>query len=266
MDLGLEGKTALVTGASQGIGLAIARALFGAGVSIVMVARSADRLNRAANELRAALRNNTPTAVHPVTGDLGAREEVERIAQTALARLGHIDILVNNAASNQTGPFFQLSDADLASAWQVKALGYMRLIRAIAPDMIKRRAGNIINIVGGAARTPDLDFIPGGMVNAALVNFTRGISHELARSGIRINAISPGLVKTERMQASLEREARQRKMSVEAVEHERAHSVPLGRMVTMEEIAMMVILLVSGQVPSLTGEDIILDGGATPSI
>ena len=266
MDFGLGGKTALVTGASRGIGLAITRALLREGVAVVMVARSVERLNQAANDLRAGLGEVGPVAVHPVAGDLGVREEITRIAETAFARLGHIDILVNNAASSRSGSFFDLRDHDLVDAWQVKALGYMRLIRAVAPAMMARRAGSIINIIGDAARTPAPDFVHGSMVNAALVNFTRGLARELARSNIRINAISPGRTKTERQQESFEREARQRKVGVEVVEAESTRTIPLGRLVSLEEIATLTLLLASDRLPAMTGEDLVVDGGATPSL
>lgn len=266
MDLGLNGKTALVTGASRGIGLAITRALLREGISVVMVARTADRLKQAAMELRKGLDASAPVAVHPVAGDLSQRDEVARIAQTALARLGHIDILVNNAGSSPTGPFFQLSDEEIVDAWQVKALGYLRLIRAVVPAMLTRKSGSIVMIAGSTARTPTPEFLHGSMVNAALVNFTRGLAHELAPYHIRVNAISPGLTKIERLQASIEREARQRQMSVEAVEKEHARGIPLHHLVSMDEIAALTVLLVSGHVPALTGEEIIIDGGATPSV
>lgn len=266
MDFGLSGKTALVTGASRGIGLAITRALLGEGVSVVMVARSAERLNQVANELRGTFDATAPVAVHPVAGDLGVGEEIARIAETALARLQHIDILVNNAASSRTGPFFQLTDRDLVDAWQVKALGYMRLIRAVAPAMMARRSGSIVNIVGDAARTPALDFVHGSMVNAALVNFTRGISRELARANVRINAISPGWTNTERQQESFAREAQQRKVSAAVIEAERARAIPLNRLVSLDEIATLTLLLVSDRLPAMTGEDLVVDGGATPSL
>lgn len=266
MDFGLSGKTALVTGASRGIGLAVTRALLGEGVSVVMVARNANRLNRAANELRAARDGGASVAVHPVAGDMGILGDVTRIAQTAMARLGHIDILVNNAASSHAGPFFDLSDDHLVDAWQVKALGCMRLIRAVAPDMMSRRSGAIVNVVGGTARTPALDFIPGSMVNAALINFTRGISHELARHNVRINAISPGITKTEWLQARFEREAQARKTSPDEVEREYARTIPLDRLVTMEQIATLTLLLASDHLPAMTGEDVVIDGGATPSV
>lgn len=266
MDLGLRGKTALVTGASQGIGLAIARGLVAEGVSVFLVARTRDRLARAAAELRAIQQAGADTAVFVLDADLGVAHEVTRIAQAARQALGQVDILINNAASNRIGPFFALADDDLVQAWQVKALGYMRLVRAVAPDMMARRDGRIINVIGDAARTPTLDFIPGSMVNAALVNFTRGISRELARYNVRINAISPGWTMTTEQADSMRREATALHMDPDDLMRQRARSIPLNRLVTAEEIATLTLLLVSDRMPSMTGEDIVIDGGATPSI
>ena len=266
MDLVLRGKTALITGASQGIGLAIARALAQEGVAVVMVARTQDRLTRAAGEVRDSVRGMAPPHVYPIAGDLGLRAEVERIAATAIARLGHVDILVNNAAATHTGPFFEMSDEELVETWQVKALGYMRLVRALAPHMMERRDGRIVNIVGGAARTPTLDFIAGSMVNAALVNFTRGISRELARYNVRINSISPGWTKTERQERSFTVQASARHVSADDLERQQSRSIPLNRLVSPAEVATLTLLLVSDQLPSMTGEDIVIDGGATPSV
>lgn len=266
MDLGLEGKTAVVTGASRGIGLAIARAMVREGVSLVLVARTSDRLMQAANSLREHTAGHPLPAIHPVVGDLSLRAEVERIAETAVARLGHVDILVNNAASTRAGRFFQMADEDLVETWQVKALGYMRLVRSLAPHMMGRREGRIVNIIGGAARTPSQDFIAGSMVNAALVNFTRGISRELAPHNVRINAISPGWTMTERQERSFALQADAHHISVEELERRQARSIPLNRLVSADEIATLTLLLVSDRLPSMTGEDIVIDGGATPSI
>jgi NAD(P)-dependent dehydrogenase (short-subunit alcohol dehydrogenase family) len=266
MDFDLQGKTALVTGASQGIGLAIARTLGGAGVTVVMASRTAERLARAADQVREALGGGAAVAVHTLTADLGLRSEVERVAQTALARLGRVDILINNAASSHNGPFFEMTDEQLVETWEVKALGYMRMVRALAPHMISRRDGRIVNIVGGAARTPTLDFIAGSMVNAALVNFTRGISRELAPYNVRINSISPGWTMTERQERSFAMQAATRHVSVGDLERQRTQSIPLRRLVSSDEIATLALLLVSDRLPSMTGEDIVIDGGATPSV
>jgi NAD(P)-dependent dehydrogenase (short-subunit alcohol dehydrogenase family) len=272
MDLGLRGKTAIVTGASQGIGLAIAQRFAHEGMSVAMVARTPERLMQAASVVRGALHEayeaaaqTTLPVILPIVADLGLRAEVGRVADLARAGLGPIDILVNNAAAAHTGPFFEMSDDELVESWQVKALGYMRLVRALAPHMMERREGRIVNIVGGAARTPTLDFIAGSMVNAALVNFTRGISRELARYNIRINAISPGWTKTERQERSFAMQAGARRISADELERQQSRSIPLNRLVAPAEVATLTLLLVSDLLPSMTGEDIIIDGGATPS-
>src|SRR5262249_46803997 len=196
MDLALDGKTAIVTGASQGIGRAIARALHGERVALVLVAQSEERLQQA----KQAMATGPEQAIHTLVADLSLRAEVERVVAEAIRRLGHVDILVNNAARAKGGGFFAMTEGDLQEVWQVKAFGYVRMVRAIAPHMMERRQGSIINIIGSTARTPTEDFIIGSMVNAALVNFTRGVSRELARHNVRINAISPGWTLTERLE------------------------------------------------------------------
>lgn len=266
MDLSLNGKTAIVTGASRGIGRAIASALHAEGVALAIVGQTADSLEKAARGIAASTRQTPATAIHPIVADLSLRAEVERVARDAIAKLGHVDLLVNNAARARTGNFFQMTDADLQDVWQVKAFGYVRLVRAIAPHMMERRQGCIINIVGSTARTPTEDFVVGSMVNAALVSFTRGISRELARHNVRINSLSPGWTLTEHQSRSFEMQAAAQGLTAEEVERREARAIPLNRLVTPEEIATMTLLLASGKVPALTGEDILIDGGATDSI
>lgn len=268
MDLGLKGKTAIVTGASRGIGREIARALHAEGVGLVLVAQTAETLEKAARGIAGAARSASASvaAIHPIVADLSLRAEVERVARESIAKLGHVDILVNNAARARTGNFFSMADADVQDVWQVKALGYVRLVRALAPHMMERREGCIINIVGSTARTPTEDFVVGSMVNAALVSFTRGISRELARHNVRINSISPGWTLTEQQARSFEMQAAAQGLTADEVERRVARAIPLNRLVTTEEIATMVLLLASSKLPGLTGEDILIDGGATPAI
>lgn len=263
MDLGLQGKTAIITGASQGIGREIARALHAEGVAVVMVAQSSASLEKAA---RIIAGQGGGAAVHPFVADLSLRAEVERVCRDTIATLGHVDILVNNAARARTGSFFEMSEADLQEVWQVKALGYARMVRALGPHMMERHSGCIINIVGSTARTPTEDFIVGSMVNAALVNFTRGISRELARHNVRINSVSPGWTLTERQARSFELQAAAQHVTPEEIAQRVSRAVPLNRLVTMEEISTLVLLLASNRLPTLTGEDILIDGGATTAI
>ena len=264
MEYGLRGKTAIVTGASQGIGREIARSLHNEGVAVTLVGQTRARLDQTIRDLRGG--NTDGPALHAVVADLSLLGEVERVVAEAIQRMGHVDILVNSAARNKTGAFFSMDDADIQDAWQVKGLGYVRLVRAIAPHMMERGDGRIVNIVGTAARTPTSDFIAGSMVNAALVNFTRGIARELARHNVRINSISPGWTLTERLSRSIEMQANAQHIDVAAALQREARSIPTGRHVSMAEIANMTLLAVSDLCPSLTGEDIVIDGGATPSI
>lgn len=266
MDLKLQGKTAVVTGASQGIGREIARALHREGVALLVTSRKASSLRVAVEYIGGGAASGRAAPIHAVEADLALLAEVERVAQEAIERLGHIDFLINNAARAHTGGFFEMTDAELEEAIQVKGLGYVRLVRALAPHMMERRTGAIVNIAGTTSRTPTADFVAGSMVNAALVNFTRGISRELARHNVRINVISPGWTLTERQLRSFELQAAARGATVEEVMAREARAIPLNRLVTMQEVATLTLLLLSGQLPSLTGEEILLDGGATPSI
>lgn len=263
MDYGLRGKTAIVTGASQGIGREIARALHDAGVSVLLVGQTRARMDQTLREFRG---DGSGAALFATIADLSLLGEVERVVSEAIRHMGHIDILINCAARSKSGAFFDMSDEDIQDAWQVKGMGYVRLVRAVAPHMIERGDGRIVNIIGTAARTPTSDFIAGSMVNAALVNFTRGISRELAHHHVRINSISPGWTLTERLSRSLEMQANAQHVPVEAALQREARSIPTGKHVGTDEIAHMTLMVVSDLCPSLTGEDIIIDGGATPSV
>jgi NAD(P)-dependent dehydrogenase (short-subunit alcohol dehydrogenase family) len=266
MDLELQGKTAIVTGASQGIGHEIARQLHSEGVALVLVSRHDETLSRAARSIASDRSSRSTAPVHPIAADLTLRAEVERVAEQAIARLGAVNILVNNAGRARTGAFFDLREEDLQEVWQVKAFGYVRMVRALAPHMKDRKSGSIINIVGSTGRTPTQDFIVGSMVNAALVNFTRGMARELAPFNVRINSISPGWTLTERLERSLELQAGAQGVTLEEMIRREARGIPLNRLVVMQEVAHLTLLLASDQLPSMTGEDIIVDGGVTPSV
>jgi 3-oxoacyl-[acyl-carrier protein] reductase/bacilysin biosynthesis oxidoreductase BacG len=261
MEYGLSGKNAIVTGASQGIGATIARALHREGVTITLVGQSRARLEQTARDA-----GSGAAPMHIQVADLGLLTETERVVSEALRHMKHVDILINCAARAKFGGFFTMSDADFQEVWQVKGLGYIRLVRALAPHMMERGDGRIVNIIGSAARTPSSDSIAVSMVNAALVNFTRGISRELALHNVRINSISPGLTLTERQRLIHEMEAKAQNAPVDTVIKKATRAIPLGKYVSMEEIANMALMLVSDLTPGLTGEDIIIDGGMTPSI
>ncbi|MEH2411499.1 SDR family NAD(P)-dependent oxidoreductase [Nostoc sp.] len=188
LELKLSGKTAIVTGGSAGIGLATAKALYSEGVNVAIAARNQERLDQAVADIQSL---PTPGAkVIAISADLTKAEDIEKVVSTTLAQFGQIDILINNAGSARAGSFLESTDDLFLDAWNLKLLGYIRLVRAVVPHQKSRGDGRIVNIVGGAGRTPRPNFLAGGTSNAALLNFTKGISKELAEYKIRINAIS----------------------------------------------------------------------------
>ncbi len=262
LDLGLSGKTAIVTGGSGGIGLAAAKALFVEGASVVIAAN--DKLEEAKTSIRQLSDKDRESEVLAVEADLTKAESVKLVVKTAIDRFGKIDILVNCAGAARAGAFLELSDQDFLDAWTLKLLGYIRMVREVAPHMIQRKDGRIVNIIGAAGRTPPPTFLPGSTTNAALINFTRGISKELAQYQIRINAISPAPAETERATSLAEQTAQARGISVEEVIAESARSIPLGRMIKPAEIATLVLFLVSDLAAAITGAEVLIDGGQTP--
>lgn len=266
MDLGLADKGAIVTGGSAGIGLACARALYQEGVSVVVAARDAARLEQAEQSIRALAPAGGHAEVITARADMSRAEDIQRVVETARQRLGHIDILVNCAGAARAGAFLDLADDAYLDAWTLKLLGYIRMVRAVAPHMIKQRDGRIVNVVGGAARTPSATFLAGSTANAALLNFTRGVSKELALHNVRINAISPGTTATERNNRLAEQNAQATGISVEEAKAQAVRAMPLGHMVDPTEIAALVLLLVSDRVPSMTGAELVIDGGQQPGI
>jgi 3-oxoacyl-[acyl-carrier protein] reductase/bacilysin biosynthesis oxidoreductase BacG len=264
LELNLLGKTAIVTGGSAGIGLATAKALYSEGVNVAIAARRPERLAQAVLEIK-----SLPTSgakVISISADLTKAEDIEKVVSTALAQFGNIDILINNAGSARSGSFLELSDEVFLDAWNLKLLGYIRLVRAVVPHLKSQRDGRIINIIGGAGRTPQPNFLPGGTTNAALLNFTRGISKELAQDNIRINAISPGLTDTERAKTLLEQNAQNLGISVEAYKAQAIKNIPLGKIAQPEDIAALALFLVSDLASSITGGEFLVDGGQTPGV
>jgi NAD(P)-dependent dehydrogenase (short-subunit alcohol dehydrogenase family) len=262
MDLGLVGKRALVSGGSAGIGLACAQELLAEGADVAIVARDRLRLDGVATELRVQFPDRRIVAID---ADLSTAQGVERAVREAHAGLERIDILINNAGSALGGKFVELGDDAYLEAWNLKLLGYIRLTRAIVPEMVARRDGRIVNVVGGAARTPSPGFLPGSTANAALVNFTRGLARELARSNVRICAVSPGNTATERQEKLIA----QRKKPDQTMDEARAAAataIPLGRMVTPREVAAAVVFLVSDRASAITGTELQVDGGAAPGV
>ena len=264
MDLNLSEKTAIVTGGSAGIGLACAKTLFLEGARVLNAAH--EGVDTAAESIRQLANGKRDDQVVPLKVDLSQAGQAEAVVKKVTEVFGRVDILINCAGAARAGAFLELTDQDFMDAWTLKLLGYIRMIKAVIPSMIQQKDGRIINVVGAAAKTPSATFLTGSTANAALINFTRGISKELAPQHIRINAISPAPTETERAKRLAEQTAQARGISVEEVMAESTRSIPIGRMIKPDEIAAMAAFLVSDRAASITGAEILIDGGLTPGL
>jgi 3-oxoacyl-[acyl-carrier protein] reductase len=262
VDLGLAGRTALVTGGSRGIGRAVARALAAEGARVAICARDRQALDATAREIEEA---GGPPVV-TVAADLGEHAEVGRAAAEAIARLGRLDILVNNAGAIKGGDFLTTPDEEWLNGWRLKLLGYIRMAREVLPHLVRHGGGRIINVIGAAARNPAVTYMMGGAANAALVNFTKALADLGARSNVLVTAVSPGPVKTDRWDSLLRQQARAAGKTPEEFEKDTAAGYPLGRIARPEEVADLVCFLASERAAFLTGITITIDGGITRGV
>ena len=262
MDLELEGKTALVTGASRGIGRAIAQALAKEGVRVALAARDKATLETAASEIR----GNGGAEALAISADLSRLEEVNRAVETVKGRFGRLDILVNNAGAIRGGDFAKIPDEQWAGDWSLKLLGYVRMARAVFPLMQAQGGGRIVNVVGAAARNPTAGYLPGGIANAGLINFTKGLADLGAPSNILVTAVSPAATATSRWETLIAQQAAAAGKSVEVYRREVENGYPLKRIARPEDIADLVCFLVSARASFLNGICITVDGGATRGV
>lgn len=263
MDLNLSGKAAIVTGGSAGIGLACAKLLFQEGANVVIAAR---RNVEATAETIQKIRSKSMNRVLPCAIDLSKPKKAETVVYLTVANFETVDILINCAGSARAGAFLDLSDEDFIEAWTLKTLGYIRMVKAVLPHMMANGTGSIVNIIGAAGRTPSPTFLTGSTANAALINFTRGISKDLAGDNIRINAISPSATETERAHRLAEQTADDSGLSKEKVITDTISSIPIRRMIQPSEIAALAAFLASDLAAAITGAEILIDGGQTPGI
>lgn len=264
MDLQLAGKRAVVTGASRGIGLAVARALAGEGVAVAMVARGAESLQAAATAVSDANATGSARAhVVAIPADTTDDSSVRAMAARAIELLGGVDILVNSAARPAgAGPvpgLAEVTDDALRAELESKVLGYLRCARALAPGMVERRWGRIINISGLNARWAGS--LIGSVRNVAVSAMTKNMADELGPSGVNVTVVHPGYTVTERTPGMFADRAAERGISCDEVAAEFARATGIGRLVTAEEVADVVAFLASPRSVAITGDAIAAGGG-----
>jgi NAD(P)-dependent dehydrogenase (short-subunit alcohol dehydrogenase family) len=258
MDVELAGKRAIVTGGSRGIGKAVAEALAAEGVAVVIGARGREALESAAVEIAAS-----GAQVVPVVVDTGDDASVRSFVAHAVDVLGGVDILVNSAAqpSGQARPakVVEVEAEAFFADFNVKVLGYLRMIREVAPLMAEQGWGRIINVDGLGARTSGS--VLTSMRNASVAALTKNASDQLGASGINVTGVSPGLVRTEATPRVMSEQAVRQGLTVEEVEARLGAGYAIGRMVTAAEVAALVTWLASPLSIAVTGDVIACGGG-----
>jgi NAD(P)-dependent dehydrogenase (short-subunit alcohol dehydrogenase family) len=252
MDLNLHGKTALVTGASKGIGLAVAKALAAEGCNLHLAARGKETLEGAREAIRK--RHQVAVALHPL--DLSRSESVGQLAESCR----DVDILVNNAGAIPGGTIDMIDEARWRAAWDLKVFGYINLTREFLALMAKRGRGVIVNVVGLAGEKMDAGYVAGSAGNAALIAFTKAVGSTSLDKGVRILGCNPGPVETDRIVTLMKTRA-EREFGDASRWQEYLKKLPLGRAAKAEEVADLVAFLASDRASYISGTVTNIDGG-----
>lgn len=261
MKLELDGKVAIVTGASRGIGEGIARILAEEGCDLFLVARSGDDLARVAADIRACHGRRVETHVADL---LDPKAPAAAVAAAAQA-FGRIDILVNNAGATKRGDFFQLTEDDWASGFGLKFFGAVRMTRAAFPQL-ERTSGAIVNIIGIGSRTASAEFTIGGSVNSALVNFTKATGDLGRTKGVRVNGINPGHIATARLEGRIATAMQKTNAGREETIRQMLAGYGINRFGRTDEIGRLVAYLCSPHASFIHGTIIDIDGGETRAL
>lgn len=257
MDLQLTGKVAIVTGASRGIGRSIVETLSGEGVSIVLVSRSKRDLELLAASL------GTPSLVFPA--DLREFRSAQDTVDAAIERFGKLDLLVNNAGDTKRGDFLELTDEDWERGFSLKFQSAMRCARAAWPHLVSVN-GSIVNVVGIGGRTGSAEFTIGGSVNAALLNLTKALADRGVRDGVRVNAVNPSSIATERLTSRVRRIAIERGTDEHQAVTAMLEKLRVARFGDPLDVARVVAFLASEAAGYCNGSIIDVDGGQTRTL
>lgn len=246
MELGLEGKACIVTGASRGIGLATSRMLAEEGASVLPVSRG-----------------------EGFQVDVTEPDAGERVVAECVERFGRVDVLVNNAGTSRVRPLDELTDDDWREQWELHVMAPLRAMKAAAPRMAKQGAGRIVNVCSSAGKRPSLTNAAYSVTKAAELSLSRVFADSYAADGVLVNAVAPGAVETPLWTGEgglADQVAERRGISAEDAIAAQREKIPLGRFGTPEEIAAVVVFLCSERASNVTGAAWSVDGGSVPII
>jgi len=257
MELGLKGKVAAVTGGTEGIGRATALRLAREGAKVAICARRQQPLDQAAAEMKKA-----GAEVLAVAADMSKSADVERFMKAVVERFGRIDILVNNAGTSARGKFLEIDDKTWSSDLELKVFGAIRCTRLAVPHMKKQGGGRIVNITISSAKQPGAESYPTSVSRAAGLALTKALSKEYAPDNILVNTICIGKIKSGQHERRYTREGKK----AEDYYREVSRDIPLGRVGEAEEVANVIVFLVSDAASYVTGTSVNLDGGMSGTL
>jgi NAD(P)-dependent dehydrogenase (short-subunit alcohol dehydrogenase family) len=259
--MSLAGKVAVVTGASRGIGAAIAAALARDGADLALAARGAAALDAVAAEIAAA--SGRRVVAYPC--DLRLTASIATLVGDIIGDFGRLDILVNNAGASKHGTLLQATDEEWADAFDTKLFAYVRMTRSCWPHL-KASRGQLVNIVGILAQTPSVDAVIGSALAAAAQGFTKAIAEQGRVDGVAVNAVNPGLILTSRFRERVAAFSQSEGITEPAAEARMLERLKIDRFGEAEEVAELVAFLLSDRARYFHGASINLDGGLTKGV
>ncbi len=267
MDLGLRGRVAIVGGASQGIGRATAKALGLEGCRVVMAARGEKALTQWAETLRALVeKRNGGGKLLAVPCDMSSPADIKRLIARTVAEFGGIDVLVNNAGGPPLGPFEQHDDDTWRKAFDTNFMSVIWTVREALPYLKQSDQARVINITSTTVKEPIDGLILSNSVRLGTTGLAKTLSRELGPFGITVNNVGPGTTMTDRIRPMIEAQAKAAATSFDEARAERARRIPVGRIGEPEDVAALIVFLASAQARQISGQTILVDGGATMSV
>jgi len=262
MDLGLQGRVAVIGGGSKGLGRACAFSLAREGANVVISSRGAEALEATAQEIRSA----TGVQVLAVPGDLSRLAGIQNLVRKTVDQFGRLDIMVCNSGGPPEGRAVDTTEETWERAIQMALTFFIRMGREAVPHLKKQSWGRIVNILASTVYQPIDNLVTSGVTRMGVVAYAKSLADEVGRDGILVNNVAPGFLLTDRMLQLFETRARETGEAVDELLQARSSSIPLGRFGRPEELADLVTFLASEKNGYITGTTILVDGGVVRSV